>query len=197
MIQMNLQQSLADRQIENSEQLEAEWPMFVADIDAATTAPDPDHVLSKLNQLGRTPSELSTAIERLHRRQWLASELAKLPQYQAAHAADSSALREERERFAPLAKAHKELCEVLYRRASNLQNDIRTSQAAREELHASCNPSLKSKHDAAARTASLIDSELRNLSLDDDRRSDMIERQKPAIEELARLRVLAMSPESF
>ena len=197
MIQMNLQQSLADRQSEQAEQLEAEWPRFVAEIDSATTAHDPDHVLSKLNRLGKTPGDLSAAIERLHRRQWLASELASLPKYQASHAKDSAALREERERFAPLAAAHKELCEELHRRASSLQNDIRTSQAALHELVDGCNPSLKAKFEAASRTASLIDNELCNLSPDDDRRSDLIERQKLAIEERDQLRLLAMRPESF
>jgi hypothetical protein len=197
MIQINFQQALADRQAQQAEQLDAEWPRFVAEIDSATTAPDPDHVLSKLNRLGKTPGDLTAAIERLHRRQWLAAELASLPKYQAAHAQDSAALREERERFAPLAAAHKELCDELYRRASSLQNDIRTSQAALHELVGGCNPSLKAKFEAASRAASLIDSELRNLSPDDDRRSDLIERQKLAIEERDRLRILATTPESF
>ena len=197
MIQFNVQQALEDRQAEQAEQRDAEWPRFVAEIDSATTAPDPDHVLSELNRLGKTPGDLTEAIVRLHRRQWLASELASLPKYQAAHAKDSTALREERERFAPMAAAHKELCDELHRRASNLQNDIRTSQAAIHELVDGCNPSLKAKFEAASRAASLIDNELRNLSPDDDRRSDLIERQKLATEERDQLRLLAMRPESF
>ncbi len=149
MIATNIESLLADRVAQQQEQRDREWKQFVIQLDTESSAPDPDHVLSKLTQLNRTPAELGSALERLHRRQWLAKSLAELPALKAELAKHSQSLIAEREAFALIEVSHKSALQNLEGLESQAQFEIRTAQGAEFELRNECSSELKTRLQAA------------------------------------------------
>ena len=142
MIQMNFQQTLADRQASQAEQRDAEWRRYVIAVEATAVAPDPDSVLAKLEQVGRTAADLDAAIRKLRERRRLVGLIAESPAHAADYQRHSAALQLERERFRPLLDAHEKLVGELRWAVSHSQSCIRDAGSADMELRASCSPEV-------------------------------------------------------
>ncbi len=138
MIQMNFQQTLADRQASQAEQRDAEWRSYVIAVEATAVAPDPDSVLAKLEEVGRTAADLDAGIRKLRERRRLVGLIAESPTHKADYQRHSAALQLERERFKPLLDAHEKLVGELRWAVSHSQSCIRDAGSADQELRASC-----------------------------------------------------------
>ena len=139
---MNFQQTLTDRQAEKAEQRDAEWRRYVIAVEATAVAPDPDSVLAKLEQVGRTAADLDAAIRKLRERRRLVGLIAESPAHAADYQRHSEALQLERERFKPLLDAHGKLVGQLRWEVSHSQSCVRDAGIADMELRASCSPEV-------------------------------------------------------
>ena len=157
MLASTLVEHLHERQASQAANIETEWVRFVMGIDASKKEPDPDSVLAKLAQLGRTPDDLAAALARLRHRRGLVQKLAEVPALQAEWQQHTAAVREERERFAPIETAHRERVRELEHLSDLALTNKRYSQQAEHELRKSCNPLLRERLQLAVETKDHLD----------------------------------------
>ena len=145
MIASTLVGHLYERQALQSANIEVEWTRFVIGLDASKKEPDPDSVLVKLAQLGRTPDDLEAALARLRHWRGLLKSLAEVPELKPQWEAHAAELKSERERFAPIEADHRERVRSLERLAEAALMGARLGQQAEHELRNSCNPLLRER----------------------------------------------------
>ena len=169
MIQFDFQQAVADRQSQQAEQREAEWRRYVIQVEAAAVAPDPDGVIAKLKQLGRTATDLDAAIRKLRERRRLVGLIAEAPTHAADYQRHSAALHLERERFKPLHDAHKQMVGQLQWEVGNAQSGMRDAGTADMELRTSCSPEVLAAIQAGNRKLQELDERIRQNGYETER----------------------------
>lgn len=161
MIQFNFEQALSDRQAEQSKQRDAEWRRYVLQMEATETAPDPDAVIAKLEQVGRSSADLDAAISRLRRRRHLVRLVAGVEQHRIDYQKHRKELETERQRFKPILDAHQQLIVRLSNLASSAQSDERSAGAADQELRETCSPEVLDAIQAGKRQLAELDERIR------------------------------------
>lgn len=158
MIQLNVTEMLDRRQSEKDAQAEVEFHRLVIELDGASTSPDPDTLLSKLQRIQKTPQELHEALGRLRERRRLAGLMAEVPQHREDYAKYHAEIGEEVARFAPIITAHEARLHQLRALRSAAQSGERDGGSAERELRDNCNPKLRdSIADATTRLKNLDD----------------------------------------
>lgn len=169
MIQMDFSKSLADRQAEQAEQRDAEWRRYVLEMEGTETAPDPDSVLAKLEQVGRTAADLDAAIRKLRERRRLVGLIAESPAHAADYQRHTAALELERQRFKPLHDAYKQLVGQLQWQVSNSQSCMRDAGTADQELRRDCSPEVLAAIQAGNRKLQELDERIRQTGYEIER----------------------------